>query len=88
MTIDQLREIISRDDPAELVAADTNEITVPSSDGTRVYTVRFAGSPEWMNPLVNTWTCDCPAGQNRRACKHVRAASDAVAMITDLCGQE
>jgi len=48
---------------------------VPSSDGTHYYQVRHAGA---INPHVDTWKCDCPAGEHGRTCKHIRAIAQVI----------
>lgn len=55
------------------VGDDGNLYRVRSSDGKRDYSVRFEGCPEYMNENVQTWSCDCPAGQHGKICKHINA---------------
>ena len=46
---------------------------VPSSDGSKQYVVRFTGRGDCGETL---WSCDCPAGQHGRHCKHIAAVND------------
>ena len=87
-TIEEILKAIENDQPEVARSLDTNEISVPSSDGTKRYTVKFTGSPESMNPSVNTWTCDCQAGQHGRKCRHIIQASSAANKLSEMLGCE
>lgn len=61
----------------ELNKIDRNRISVPSSDGTKRYIVRYAGMADG-DENTRLWKCNCPAGRFGRGCRHVKAAIDAV----------
>ena len=43
------------------------------SDSGKMYRVRYAGSGDGDPEFIALWSCDCPAGNWGRCCKHVRA---------------
>ena len=64
----------------------TKVYSVPSSSQPNIiYTVRYEGAPEFMNPAVNTWTCTCPS---RQTCKHIKLVSEIVDYAGDEFGYE
>jgi uncharacterized Zn finger protein len=58
---------------------------VPSSDGSKNYTVSYRGY-RGGGDFVNTWECDCPAGQHGRNCKHVKLVVNTTNLICDELG--
>ena len=65
---------------------DDDRYSVPSSDGTQSYTVRFVGRTEDGCGLL--WDCDCPAGRHGKTCKHVHRVGDAASEVAAEFGQE
>jgi len=43
---------------------------VLSSDGSKYYTVSYAGSGDEPPEYMALWDCDCPASQHGKSCKH------------------
>jgi len=66
--------------------ADDNTFLVPSSDGTRKYTVREKPNPDAMDTDIHLWDCNCMAGQHGRMCKHVRLVSEIVEIYDETAG--
>lgn len=52
------------------VGDDANTFEVPSSDGTKTYTVKYAGSGDGDPDVCATWSCTCAA---HGTCRHIRA---------------
>lgn len=48
-------------------------VSVPSSDGTRRYIVRYEG---WEDRYADTWSCTCPS---RKTCKHIHRVASSTA---------
>lgn len=49
-------------------------VTVPSSTPGKTYTVRFGMVFDPRLAYDHDYSCDCPAGQHGRKCKHIEAA--------------
>ena len=77
-TNDQIQSWGGQFAAAEMLDESGNHWRVRSSDGTRNYSVQFAGRGE--SDGVSLWTCDCPAGQHGKTCKHIN-------LVGDICGR-
>lgn len=62
-------------DRCDVVEREDGNYDVISGDNT--YTVT-GHCPEFGNEYVTVWSCNCPAGQHGRDCKHVQAVLDAL----------
>lgn len=69
-----------------IVEINENEFQVPSSDGSKNYTVKYCGSGDADPDYISLWECNCPAGQHGKTCKHVKLVASANDKINDELG--